>query len=141
MKSSRPIGNARGSSEAAAKAGAKAAVPQLYPRVFYVDTVVCWSCGHLLGQECQECRQGECPVPEHWTEAFRNRAGRCNGLAFPCDYETAVKMRAWRRPEPFPNDYYALVGGSVVFVHSTPDGRVYSELGKPCQHCGKTHQE
>lgn len=111
----------------------------IYPRISYFEPICCWSCGHYLGSECKDCQQEGCSLIEHQTVEFRNRQRKCNGLAFDCDYETLTRIRSTRRPEPFPDNHYALSNGKQVYVHSNVDGKIYCNLDTICEYCGMMH--
>lgn len=115
-------------------------------RVSYLpEPIVCWSCGHYLGDDCRECARGGCYVAEHRAPAFRNRPRKCNGHAFPgsspCRRPGGDENQRDKQDREPLKEHYSLLNGAVVYTHVLDgDQRVHVPVNRACAVCGALHQ-
>ncbi|EKX36131.1 hypothetical protein GUITHDRAFT_117636 [Guillardia theta CCMP2712] len=89
------------------------------------EPIVCWSCGHFLGEKCHY--KGGRNVPcRHGGESGTSRRNpfQCNGFA---SQEEPAPVR--RNHTPLPN-YFALVDGHVMYVEVNGEEKVFVPLNE-----------
>ncbi|EKX36193.1 hypothetical protein GUITHDRAFT_117715 [Guillardia theta CCMP2712] len=86
------------------------------------DPIVCWSCGHYLGDKCHSLVRSGVTCRE-----MKGKA-RCNGYAFPGKPPPVEKQ-----DRSALQDHYILSNGRMLFVHVRGEDRIHVPINEPCQ--------